>query len=398
MKKIGAMILSAVLTAVLASGCGNSTENSGNSASGGNTAGGTIKIGADLELTGGQVSFGDSASKGAKLAVDQINAAGGVLGKQLELVIADNASKSEEATQAAQKLITNDKVVTIIGATTSTNTLGIVPVATEKKIPLVSVGATNPKVTVDERSGNVNEYVFRAAFIDPFQGEVMANFALDSLKSKTAVIYTDTSSDYSKGLQKFFEETFKAKGGEVLSQESYQQKDSDFKAVLTRIKAANPDVIYLPGYYEEVGKIVKQAREMGITVPFLGGDGWDSPQLAEIAGAKALENTFMSNHYSPEDTAPEVTSFVDAYKAANGGAVPDGMAALGYDALKLVADAITRAGEADPAKITEALAATKDLQLATGLITFNDKHDPVKAAVVLKFVDGKQTFETKVNP
>ncbi|MEK3902753.1 ABC transporter substrate-binding protein [Paenibacillus sp. FSL R7-0179] len=398
MKKIGAIILSTVLTAVLASGCGNNTANSGNSASGGNTAGGTIKIGADLELTGGQASFGDSASKGAKLAVDEINAKGGILGKQLELVVADNASKSEEATQAAQKLITNDKVVTIIGASTSTNTLGIVPVATEKKIPLVSVGATNPKVTVDERSGNVNEYVFRAAFIDPFQGEVMANFALDSLKAKTAVIYTDTSSDYSKGLQKFFEETFKAKGGEVLSQESYQQKDSDFKAVLTRIKAANPDVIYLPGYYEEVGKIVKQAREMGITVPFLGGDGWDSPQLAEIAGAKALENTFMSNHYSPEDTAPEVTSFVDAYKAANGGAVPDGMAALGYDALKLVADAITRAGEADPAKITEALAATKDLQLATGKITLNDKHDPVKAAVVLKFVDGKQTFETKVNP
>ncbi|QUL56078.1 ABC transporter substrate-binding protein [Paenibacillus tritici] len=398
MKKLGAIILSAVLTAVLASGCGNNTENSGNSASGGNTAGGTIKIGADLELTGGQASFGDSVSKGAKLAVDEINAAGGVLGKQLELIVADNASKSEEATQAAQKLITSDKVVTIIGASTSTNTLGIVPVATEKKIPLVSVGATNPKVTVDERSGNVNEYVFRAAFIDPFQGEVMANFALDSLKAKTAVIYTDTSSDYSKGLQKFFEETFKGKGGEVLSQESYQQKDSDFKAVLTRIKATNPDVIYLPGYYEEVGKIVKQAREMGITVPFLGGDGWDSPQLVEIAGAAALDNTFMSNHYSSEDTAPEVTSFVDAYKAANGGAVPDGMAALGYDALKLVADAITRAGEADPAKITEALAATKDLQLATGKITLNDKHDPVKAAVVLKFVDGKQTFETKVNP
>ncbi|CAM4521355.1 MULTISPECIES: ABC transporter substrate-binding protein [Paenibacillus] len=399
MKKIGAIILSTVLTAVLASGCGsNNTENSANSASGGNAAGDTIKIGADLELTGGQASFGDSASKGAQLAVDQINAAGGILGKQLELVVADNASKSEEATQAAQKLITNDKVVTIIGASTSTNTLGIVPVATEKKIPLVAVGATNPKVTVDERSGDVNEWVFRAAFIDPFQGQVMANFASNNLSAKTAVIYTDTSSDYSKGLQKFFEETFKANGGEILSQESYQQKDSDFKAVLTRIKEANPDVIYLPGYYEEVGKIVKQAREMGITVPFLGGDGWDSPQLAEIAGAAALENTYMSNHYSPEDTATEVTTFVDAYKEANGGAVPDGMAALGYDALKLVADAITRAGEADPAKIKDALAATKDLQLATGKITLNETHDPVKAAVVLKFVDGVQTFEAKVNP
>ncbi|MDT3426138.1 branched-chain amino acid transport system substrate-binding protein [Paenibacillus forsythiae] len=399
MKKIGAILLSTVLTAVLAAGCGsNNTENSGSSANGGSSTGDTIKIGADLELTGGQASFGDSALKGAQLAVKEINAAGGVLGKQLELIEADNASKSEEATQAAQKLITTDKVVTIIGSTTSTNTLGIVPVAQEKQIPLVSSSATNPKVTVDERSGKVNEWVFRASFIDPFQGQVMANFASNTLKAKTAVIYTDTSSDYSKGLQKFFEETFTKNGGQILSKESYQQKDSDFKAVLTRIKAANPDVIYLPGYYEEVGKILKQAREMGITVPFMGGDGWDSPQLTEIAGAAALDNTYMSNHYSPEDTAPEVKSFVDAYKAANGDAVPDGMAALGYDAVKLVADAITRAGAAEPAKIKDALAATKDLQLATGKISMNESHDPVKAAVVLKFVDGKQTFETKVNP
>lgn len=399
MKKIGAIILSTVLTAVLAAGCGsNNTESSGNSANGGSSAGDTIKIGADLELTGGQASFGDSALKGAQLAVKEINDAGGVLGKKLELVEADNASKSEEATQAAQKLITTDKVVAIIGATTSTNTLGIVPVAQEKQIPLVSSSATNPKVTVDERTKKVNEWVFRASFIDPFQGQVMANFASNTLKAKTAVIYTDTSSDYSKGLQTFFEETFTKNGGQILSKESYQQKDSDFKAVLTRIKAANPDVIYLPGYYEEVGKILKQAREMGITAPFMGGDGWDSPQLAEIAGAAALDNTYMSNHYSPEDTAPEVKTFVDAYKAANSNAVPDGMAALGYDAVKLVADAITRAGAAEPAKIKDALAATKDLQLATGKISMNESHDPVKAAVVLKFVGGKQTFETKVNP
>ncbi|MBY9081072.1 ABC transporter substrate-binding protein [Paenibacillus sp. HN-1] len=399
MKKFGAIILSTVLTAVLAAGCGsNNTESSGNSGGSSNSSGDTIKIGADLELTGGQASFGDSASKGAKLAVQQINDAGGINGKKLELVVADNASKSEEATQAAQKLISNDKVVAIIGASTSTNTLGIVPVATEKQIPLVAVGATNPKVTVDERTKKTNDWVFRTAFIDPFQGQVMANFATNNLKAKTAVIYTDTSSDYSKGLQQFFEETFIKNGGQILSKESYQQKDSDFKAVLTRIKQSNPDVIYLPGYYEEVGKIIKQAREMGITAPFLGGDGWDSPQLAEIAGAAALENTYMSNHYSPEDTSEEVKTFVDAYKAANGGAVPDGMAALGYDALKLVADAISRAGEADPAKIKDALAATKDLQLATGKVTLNESHDPVKAAVVLKFVGGKQTFETKVNP
>ena len=399
MKKIGAIILTTVLTAALATGCGNNKNNESNAAANaGNATAGTIKIGADLELTGGQASFGDSALKGAKLAVKEINDAGGVLGKQLELIEADNASKSEEATRAAQKLITTEKVVAIIGATTSTNTLGIVPVAQEKNIPLISSSATNPKVTVDERSGKLNEWVFRASFIDPFQGQVMANFATETLKAKTAVIYTDTSSDYSKGLQKFFKDTFTKSGGTILSEESYQQKDSDFKAVLTRIKEAKPDVIYLPGYYEEVGKILKQAREMGITVPFMGGDGWDSPQLAEIAGAAALDNTFMSNHYSPEDSAPEVKSFVDAFKAANGDLVPDGMAALGYDAVKLVADAITRAGSTDATKLKDALAATKDLQLATGKITMNETHDPVKAAVVLKFVDGKQTFETKVNP
>jgi branched-chain amino acid transport system substrate-binding protein len=398
MKKIGAIILTTVLTAALATGCGNNKETEGNAAANGGNAAETIKIGANLELTGGQASFGDSALKGAQLAVKEINDAGGVLGKQLELVEADNASKSEEATRAAQKLITTEKVVAIIGATTSTNTLGIVPVAQEKEIPLISSSATNPKVTVDERSGELNQWVFRASFIDPFQGQVMANFATETLKAKTAVIYTDTSSDYSKGLQTFFKETFTNNGGTILSEESYQQKDSDFKAVLTRIKEANPDVIYLPGYYEEVGKILKQAREMGITVPFMGGDGWDSPQLAEIAGAEALNNTYMSNHYSPEDSAPEVKSFVDAFKAANGDAVPDGMAALGYDAVKLVADAITRAGDTDPTKLKDALAATKDLQLATGKITMNETHDPVKAAVVLKFVDGKQTFETKVNP
>lgn len=397
MKKIGAIILTALLTAGLVAGCGNKEENNA-STNGGNAGGDTIKIGANLELTGGQASFGDSALKGAKLAVKEINDAGGVLGKKLELIEADNASKSEEATRAAQKLITTNKVVAIIGATTSTNTLGIVPVAQEKGIPLISSSATNPKVTVDERSGKLNEWVFRASFIDPFQGEVMANFATDTLKAKTAVIYTDTSSDYSKGLQTFFSETFIKNGGSILSEESYQQKDSDFKAVLTRIKEANPDVIYLPGYYEEVGKIVKQAREMGITVPFMGGDGWDSPQLAEIAGADALNNTFMSNHYSPEDSSPEVKSFVDAFKAANSDLVPDGMAALGYDAVKLVADAIKRADSTDATKLKDALAATKDLQLATGKISMNATHDPVKAAVVLKFVDGVQTFEAKVNP
>ena len=392
MKKLvtGSIVL--LLSISLITGCSTKGAN------GGSAGEDVIKIGANLELTGGQASFGDSALKGIKLAAKEINDSGGVLGKQLVIVEADNASKSEESTRAAQKLISNDKVAAIIGATTSTNTLGAVPVAMEKKVPLISSSATNPKVTVDERSNEVNDWVFRACFIDPFQGEVMANFAFNNLNAKTAVIYTDTSSDYSKGLQKYFKETFLASGGQIVGEESYQQKDSDFKAVLTRIKSQNPDVIYLPGYYEEVGKIIKQARELGITAPFLGGDGWDSPQLVEIAGKDALNDTYMSNHYSSEDDAPEIKKFVEAFKAANNNEVPDSMAVLGYDALYMVADGLKRAGSAEPEKLKEALAATKDLQLATGKITINESHDPVKSAAVLKFVDGKQTFEAKVNP
>ncbi|RAV01431.1 ABC transporter substrate-binding protein [Paenibacillus sp. YN15] len=383
-----------VLTVAPLAGCGEKKENS---ASGGDT-GGTIKIGANFEMTGGQASFGNSSMKGLKLAVNEINAAGGVLGKQLELIQADNASKSEEATRAAQKLISNDKVVALIGPVTSTNTLGAVPVAQEKKVPLITTSATNPKVTVDERTNKVNEYVFRVCFIDPFQGKVAADFASKELKAKNAAIYLDSSSDYSKGLQKFFKETFTKNGGTIVAEESYQQKDTDFKAVLTRIKEKNPEFIYVPGYYEEVGKIVKQARELGIKAPIMGGDGWDSPQLLEIAGKDALNNTYLSNHYAADDSSAEIKKFVEAFKKENNNETPDSLAALGYDAVNMLVDAIKRANSTDPQKITDALAQTKDLKLATGSLTLNETHDPVKSAVVLEYKDGKQVFKAKVNP
>ncbi|ANE45037.1 ethanolamine utilization protein EutJ [Paenibacillus swuensis] len=405
-KKMTGILASCVLALGVLAGCNSGDGNNGNGGTnanaGGNNGGGAsaevIKVGTNFEMTGGQASFGNSSMKGVKLAVKEINDAGGIDGKMIELVEADNASKPEESTRVAQKLISNDNVVALIGPVTSTNTLGAVPVAMEKKIPLITTSATNPKVTVDERTNKVNEWIFRACFIDPFQGKVMADFSLNDLKAKTAAMYIDTSSDYSKGLQKFFQETFTAGGGTIVSDESYQQKDTDFKAVLTRMKEKSPDVIYVPGYYEEVGKIIKQAREMGITVPILGGDGWDSPQLVEIAGAEALKNTFMSNHYAADDKSDEIVSFIDAFKKANADEVPDGLAALGYDSVKLLADAIKRAGSTDAEKLKEALAGTKDLKLATGVITLNETHDPVKSAVVLEFVDGKQTFKTKVNP
>lgn len=370
-------------------GCSKST-------SGGST-GDTIKIGANFEITGGVAAFGQSQLNAIELAASEINAAGGVLGKKIEIIKSDNASKAEESTRVATKLITQDKVDILMGATTSTNTLAAVQVANDKKVPMVSASATNPNVTFDSKKGKLNEWVFRACFIDPFQGTVMANFSLNKLNAKTAVIFSDNAADYSKGLHKFYKEAFEKGGGKILAEESYQTKDTDFNAVLTRIKSLNPDVIYVPGYYEEVGKIVKQAREMGIDVPMMGGDGWDAPQLVEIAGAAALNNTFISNHYSPDDPDPKVKKFVDAYKAKYN-AVPDSMAVLGYDGLYMIADAIKRAGSVDKVKVKEALAATKDFVGVTGTLTLDQNHDPVKAAVILEHKDGKQVFYDKVQP
>lgn len=225
----------------------------------------------------------------------------------------------------------------------------------------------------------------------------MANFATKSLKAKTAAIYTDNSSDYSKGLTEVFEKTFTQLGGKVVAKEAFLQKDQDFKATLTKLKAAGADVIYIPAYYEEVGRIIKQARELGITVPLLGTDGWDSPKLIEIAGAAALNNGYFSNHYSPEDKDPRVIKFVEAYKKEYN-QTPDALAALGYDSALLLMDAIKRAGSAEPSKIKDALAATKNLQLVSGVITLDEKHDPVKSAVIIELKDGKQVFKEKVNP
>lgn len=357
----------------------------------------TIKLGFVYELTGGTATFGTSALNGSKLAMKEINAKGGVLGKQLEGVVADNKSEPSESANAMTKVVTQDKVATVIGFTTSSNALAATGIAQSNKVPLVSAAATNPKVTLDEKTGKVKDYVFRVCFIDPFQGTVGANFALNTLKSKNAAIMIDNSSDYSKGLAQFFKESFTKNGGTLVAEEAYLQKDQDFKTILTKIKATNPDLIYVPGYYEEVGKIIRQAREMGITAPFLGGDGWDSPKLVEIGTGVALNNCFFTNHYSPDDTSAESKAFVEAYKKEYNQA-PDAMAVLGYDAVYAVADAIKRAGEVDPAKIQQALAATKDFKAVTGMLTMNGTHDAVKSAVIIEMKDGKQAYKATVNP
>ena len=354
-----------------------------------------IKIGGNVEMTGGVANYGNQALSGMKLAFKQVNASGGVLGKKINLILADNKSEPAEAANAMTKLITQDKVSIVMGPIVSSNVLATAQIAEDNKVVVMTPTGTSEKITVDK--GKVRPFAFRACFIDPFQGRIMANYATKSLKVKTAVIYIDSSSDYSKGVAAAFEETFVKNGGKVAGKEAFLQKDQDFKATLTKIKAMNPDIVFIPAYYEEVGKIVKQARELGITQPLLGTDGWDNPKVVEIAGAAALNNTFFSNHYSSQDSDPNVKKFIEAYKAEYK-EEPSSMAALGYDAAMIMVDAIKRANTTDAAKVKEALEQTKNLQVSTGIVTMDSNHNPIKSAVVIEMKDGKQTFKEKINP
>ena len=383
-KRILSGLVAMSMMALLTTGCGNTNSNE-------------IKIGANLEMTGNTATFGQSATNGAKLAIKQVNAKGGVLGKQITLVVADNKSDTAEAANAMQKLATQDKVIASIAPIASSSVMAAAQVNESAKILGISPTASNPNVTVDLETGKVRDYLFRATFIDPFQGAVMANFAKNTLKAQKAAVYIENSSDYAKGLGKFFKETFVQNGGNIVSDEAYLAKDTDFKATLTKIKASNPDVIFVPGYYQEVGMIVKQAREIGITVPILGADGWDSAKLPEIAGAEALNNTFFSNHYSPDDNSPEIKNFVEAYKAEYG-QVPDAFAALSYDATMMIIEAIKRAGVEDSVKVKDELAKTKDYQGVSGSITLDEKHNAVKGVVIIEMKNGIQAFKEKIKP
>ncbi|CRK82546.1 ABC transporter substrate-binding protein [Neobacillus massiliamazoniensis] len=389
-KKWAGILMSMIVAGGLMAGCGSSTT-SGTTEKGS----GTIKIGANLELSGGVASYGQSIKEGINLALDEINKKG-INGSKLQLVEVDNKSDAAEATNGAIKLISQDKVAAIIGAATSTDTLAQVQVAQGNKVPLLTPTGTNPTVTF--KDGKLNDYVFRTCFIDPFQGTVAANFASKELKVKKAAVLVDSSSDYSKGLAASFKTDFKKNGGTLIPDAAYVAKDTDFHAILTRIKAENPDFVFIPGYYEEVGLIVKQARELGLNVPMMGADGWDSPKLVEIAGKDALNNTFITNHYSSGDTDSKVQDFVKAFKAKYNGKSPDAFNALGYDSAFFLADAIKRAGSSDPQKIEKALAETNGLDLVTGNMKLDKNHDPIKSAVILEYKNGEQTFKTKVSP
>lgn len=386
-KLLSVLAAGAVLMGAL-TGCGGGSKEAD---------GDTIKVGGLLEMTGGSASFGISGKNGIDLALKKINEKGVLGGKKLSLVVADTKSEASEATNGMQKLISQDKVVAVIGPNQSSAVIASGAINNGAKVVDITPMGTNPDVTVDPKTKQVKPYSFRTCFIDPFQGTVMASFASNELKVKRAAIYIDNTSDYAKGLAQFFKENFVKNGGQVVIEEAYLQKDTDFKSTLTKIKAAQPDFIYIPGYYQEVGLIVKQAREMGITVPMAGGDGWDSAKLPEIAGKAALENTFFSSLYSPDDTSDLNKEFVAEYKKAYN-TNPDVFAALAYDSTLLVAKAIEDAGSADPAKIAEAMAKIKGFKGVSGEVTFNEQHNPIKSAVIIEHKDGKQTFKTKVNP
>lgn len=354
----------------------------------------TIKIGGNLELSGNVASFGHEALRGAGLAVKEINHSGGVLGRQIEFVVMDNASQATESANAALALISQQKVVAIIGAVASSNTLGYIPVAEESRIPIISPTATNPKVTVS--GGEVRKYVFRSSFVDPHQGRIMGNFAMDSLGAKRTAVIVDYSSDYSKGVAMIFKDTVLAKGGEMVAEETYLLRDQDFSRQLERVRDANPDVIFIPGYYQEVGPIIRQAREMGIMVPILGGDGWDSPKLVEYAGAEALNNTYFANHYSSQDPSAMVKKFNEAYKKEYY-TEPEAISALSYDTVMILVAAIKKANSTEPEKIRDALE-TIQIEGVTGQISFDAFHNPVKPGVVIAMVNGKQTFYQRINP
>jgi branched-chain amino acid transport system substrate-binding protein len=349
-----------------------------------------ILIGEYGSLTGTTATFGISTMNGIEMALDEVNQSGGLLGKTVRVIVEDDQGRPEEAITVVTKLITRNRVVALLGEVASSRTLAAAPVAQQWGIPMVSPSSTNPAVT------EVGDFIFRVCFIDPFQGLVMAKFAAQSLQLKDVAVLRDIKNDYSVGLADVFVENFRTLGGTIVADEGYSEGDTDFSAQLTSIRARRPKAIFVPGYYTEVGLIARQAKSLGIEVPLLGGDGWDSPSLIEIGGA-ALEGSYFSNHYSVDDPSPAIQKFVGDYRARYG-ATPDALAGLGYDAAQILFDAIRRAGSADPTAIRDALAQTKDFAGVTGVTTLDENRNAVKPAVVLQVKDGKLAYVETINP
>lgn len=386
MKRAFTTMAAAALSLGLMAGCGSPADPATSD---------VIRIGVNYELSGAVATYGSTSVKGIELAVNEINEAGGIDGKQIEIVKYDTKSEPAEATTLATRLMTQDGVLAVIGPATSGSFKATIPVANQNQVPVISGSATADDVTVS--NGKLQEYAFRTCFSDAYQGTAMARYATDSLEAKSAFIMADTSSDYAQGLADAFKKEFEAKGGSVIGQEGYVAGDTDFNSVLTRIRNQNFDVLYVPGYYNEVGLIIKQARDLGIDKPILGGDGFDSPVLLELAGASALNNVFYTNHYSALDTTNTRlqefrTNFMEAY-----GEEPGAFAALGYDTAYFVAQAIDNADELTPQEVAEALSNTQNFEGVTGTFSIDPTtHDPLKEAMVIGLQDGQQATVEKV--
>jgi branched-chain amino acid transport system substrate-binding protein len=388
MKKTWMVLTTAMLSIVLF-GCPPKTSETAAANGGGTT--GEIVIGEYGSLTGAEATFGVSTHNGVMLALDEINGAGGVNGRKLRVITEDDQSKAEEAANAVTKLINQNNVVAVIGEVASSNSLAAAPICQANKVPMITPSSTNPKVT------EVGDYIFRMCFIDPYQGEAMANYLSKQQGMKKAALLIDNKSDYSTGLASFFERTFVASGGQIVVKQSYAKGDSDFRSQLTAIKAANPEVIFVPGYYNDIGQIAIQARDLGMQQPLAGGDGWESPKLIEIGG-KALEGCFYSNHYHVDDPSPAVREFVQKYQERFG-TTPDSLAALGYDSTRVLADAMKRAGTTDGAKLRDAIAATKGFVGVTGLINLGPDRNPIgKKLAILEIKNGQLTLKGTVDP
>ena len=385
MKKLAILATLASTALCALPGC---NKNSGGEAAGGGMEGtNVIRIGEFASLTGKEAAFGRSSHNGTLLAVEDLNAAGGVLGKKLKLIYEDNRTTPGESATIVKKLISRDNVVAILGEVASGRSLEAAPICMQSRIPQISPSSTNPRVT------EMGDYIFRVCFIDPFQGAVISKFAKETLKVRQVAVLYDVAAPYSVGLAKYFKEPFIAGGGTIVTEKSFNSGEKDFKPQLTAIKAANPQAIFIPCYYTEAALICVQARQLGINVPLFGGDGWEAPELLQIGGS-AMEGTYYSTHFSATDTRPKVQSFVQSFKTKFG-ETPDSMAALGYDSVLALADAIRRAGSTDGTKIRDALARTKDLDGVTGKTTLDAQRNAPKPAVIITIKNGNfQYVET----
>lgn len=349
-----------------------------------------IKIGAVSCISGQLSTFGVSSIRGARMAVEEINAKGGVLGQSIELVVDDNDSKAGETARIARKFLSQDHVVAILGDLTSSSTMEAAPLAQEAKVPLLTPTATAIAVT------KVGDYVFRSCFTDPFTGRIMARFALEHLRARRGVILTDVKQDYSIGVSAELSSYYRQKGGQILQEFSFSSGDTDFRAQLSSLKSLQPDVVFVPAYYTEAALILREARQLGVKAAFVGGEGWDSPSLISVAG-KSAEGSFYTDHFSPDDPEPLVQTFVQDYKTKYG-AAPDALAALWYDGARLLVDAIRRAGSVEPAKIRDALATTKNFPGVTGNISLDERRNASKPGVIVTIANGHVKMAERVEP